>query len=222
MIASVHIADVGVRTAIGLQRRSPKPARTPGLRWASTALAAPISPKVLPGVQVSRVALLAFWDDDAALDRFLAESAVARSLDGGWRARLEPLRAFGSWPGLDDAIPRARRVDHDGPVLVFTLGRLRLTQAPRFLRASARAQRSALAGDGLQWGTAMARPPFVATCTQWASSDAVASYAYGTADLGHPDAITTDRTKPFHHESAFIRFRICETFGGLSGRNPIP
>jgi hypothetical protein len=33
--------------------------------------------------------------------------------------------------------------------------------------------------------------------------------------------IATDRAKPFHHQSAFIRFRPYGSEGKLDGRNPL-
>ena len=140
MIASVHVADVGGRAAVGIVRKAPKPASTPGLRHANVALTAPLSASVRPSPDVGRAALVAFWDDDAALDRFLGEHKLAKALAGGWRVRLAPLRAHGTWPGLPDDVPRQRTVEHDGPAAVLTLGRLRFSQAPRFFRTSAKAE----------------------------------------------------------------------------------
>jgi hypothetical protein len=219
VIASVHVADVGARTAIRLVWRAPKSA--PGLRQANVALTAPFGGALRPSVDVGRPALVAFWDDDDALDRFLADHPVAASLAGGWHVRLEPLRAFGSWPGLPDDVPRGRNVEHDGSAVVLTLGRLRLTQAPRFLRVSNRAGARVVGAAGLTWATAMARPPFVGTCSLWESTDALSAYAYGPSDPAHPGAISADRAKPFHHQSAFIRFRPYASHGSLGGRNPL-
>jgi hypothetical protein len=218
MIASVHIADVGARAALGVLRRAPS---APGLRQANVATTAPLGGSLRPSPQPGRAALVAFWDDDAALDNFLSTHPTAESLSGGWHVRLDPLRAFGSWPGLADDIPRARDVGYDGPAAVLTLGRLRLTQLPRFLRASNRAENAAIAAPGLIWATGMARPPFVATCSLWRSTDALSVYAYGDRDRSHPDAIVADRAKSFHHQEAFIRFRPYASHGSLDGRNPL-
>src|SRR5215213_9786264 len=140
MIASVHIADVGVRRALPLLRRSPAPGSEPGLRHADVALTAPLGASVLPKPDLRRVGLVAFWDDDDALDRFLERSSLAAALADGWHVRLEPTRLWGTWPGVPDDLPRPRQAPHDGPAVVLTLGRLRLTQAPRFFRTSARAE----------------------------------------------------------------------------------
>lgn len=147
---------------------------------------------------------------------------MAAALTGGWRVRLEPLRLWGSWPGVPDDLPRARTVEHEGPAAVLTLGRLRLTQAPRFFRTSARAEARVVEAPGRIWSTGLARPPpLVATCSLWSSTEALTTYAYGRREPAHADAIAADRARPFHHRSAFIRFRPYASEGRLDGRNPL-
>lgn len=221
MIASVHVADVGARRALRIVARAPRPGAFPGLRHADVGLTAPLRGSVRPSPQLGRVALFAFWDDDASLDLFLAEAPLAGALTGGWRVRLDPLRLWGSWPGVPDDLPRARTVEHEGPAAVLTLGRLRLSQAPRFFRTSGRAERRAVEAPGRIWSTAVARPPFVATCSLWSSTEALATYAYGRREPAHADAVAADRAQPFHHRSAFIRFRPYASEGRLDGRNPL-
>ena len=106
--------------------------------------------------------------------------------------------------------------------LVLTLGRLRAKQVRAFFRASAGAEASFLEASGVIWATALARPPFVSTCSLWESTKALSTYAYGKADHGHPDAIHADTSAGgFHHQSAFIRFRPFAFRGHLDGRNPL-
>jgi hypothetical protein len=221
MIASVHVADVGVRSALGLLRKAPAPGSIPGLRHANVALAAPLGGSLTPKPQAGRVGLITFWDDDAAVERFVADHPLAARLAGGWHTRLEPLRAFGTWPGLPSDVARSRAVTGDGPAVVLTLGRLRLPQLVRFLTTSNRAENAVLGAPGMLWATGLARPPFVATCSLWESGEAAAAYAYGTDSAPHPAAITEDRRKPFHHMEAFIRFRPYTTSGSLNGKNPL-
>lgn len=222
MRASVHIADVGARSVVDLLRSTPRPDDVPGLRSAEVALAAPLRTGPIPSAQPSRLALIAFWDDDDAIDRFEAEHRAASLLRDGWSVRLEPLRAWGSWPGLPPETPTTRSVDHEGPAVVVTLARTRMSQLVRFLRTSGPAEKAAAEAPGLSWGTALARPPFFATVSVWESSKALSTYAYGRRQPEHPHAIDVDRAKPFHHQSAFIRFRPYAATGGLGGRNPLP
>lgn len=221
MIASVHFADIGARSALSFVRKAPKPGEVSGLRHANVALTAPLSPSVLGRPDLGRVALVAFWDDDDALDRFLAGHPTAAKLAGGWHLRLAPLRAFGSWPGLPGDTPTTRVVDHEGPVAALTLGRLRLTQSLRFLRASAKAEKRALVAPGLIWASGLARPPFVSTCSLWESTRALSTYAFGRAEPAHPEVIAESEAKAFHHQQAFIRFRPYGSVGHLDRRNPL-
>ena len=220
MIASVHLADVSLGTFLSVLRRAPDPDRIPGLRSARVGLATPLRSGTIPKL-TRRVGLVSFWDDEAAVDAFEATNETAAALAGGFRMRLAPLRAHGSWPGLDDDVPKARHVEYDGPAAVLTLGRLRLSQTIRFLRTSGKAEAATANAPGMLWATALARPPFVATCSLWESSDAIAKYAFDDASAAHPSAITAGRRKPFHHQEAFIRFRPVASAGSLAGTNPL-
>ena len=219
MIGSVHLADVGARSAFG--RRAPDPKTVPGLRWARVALSSSMRTHFVPPPQFTRAALITFWDDDAALDAFESERATDALLTSGWRVRLAPFRAHGTWPGLDADLPTARQIVYDGPAAVLTLAETRLSQVVRFLRTSLTAERATAEAAGMLWATAMARPPFLGTFSLWENAEAIASYAFGAKAEPHPAAIARDREKPFHKQSAFIRFRPYAATGHLDGKNPL-
>jgi hypothetical protein len=221
MLVSVHIADLGPRKSLATLAQRESRIAAPGLRHLNLAVAARLGGSLLTKTDFRRAALIAFWDDDSDLDRFLLESELGATFASGWHVRLEPLRAWGSWPGLPDDLPKPRTVEHDGPVAVLTMGRTRPNRLPAFLRTSAKAESAAVAAPGLIWGTALVRPPFVATCSLWESSDASRAYAY-TAGHAHNDAIAKGRAKPFHYQEAFVRFRPYASVGHLDGRNPLP
>jgi len=221
MIATVDIADLGVRRTLQSLRQRPPTATVPGLRWLDTATAVPLASKHPPGFR--RTVMIAFWDDEAAAAAFARGHPLGQRFAGnGLHAVLRPLRAYGAWPGLPDEVPRARAISHDGPVLVTTLGKLRMSQAVRFMRASRPAERAALAAEGFVWGTAATRPagirpPFMATVSLWNSADAATAYAYADPAGGHPRAVTKQRGKDFHHESAFIRHVPLAMTGSVRG-----
>lgn len=218
MLATVHLADVGPGAALRTVLR-PGLSDVAGLRWGQVALLAPLAMSGPPSVR--RVGLLAFWDDEEAVDAFVDTHAVGRRLAGGFHARLRPLRAYGAWPGLPPEVPHTRAVPHEGPVVVLTLGRLRLSQAVRFLRASRPAERAAVEHDGMVWGTAGVRLPFVATVSVWRDTKAAVAYAYGQRHPEHSQAIGAQQRKDFHKQSAFIRFAPLRVEGALDGRNPL-
>jgi hypothetical protein len=153
VIGSVHLADIGARARLA--------ALTGGrvdARFARTVLAAGLRGSFLTVPDRRRVGLIAFWDDDYALDAFLASHPLAELLSDGWHARLAPVRASGDWPGLPTELPRDHAVGTDGPAAVLTLGQVRGSQLVRFRKFSAAAEARLADADGLVWATGLARP----------------------------------------------------------------
>jgi hypothetical protein len=220
VIVSVHLADVGWLQAPRLLLRRPDVADLPGLSYAEPVLAAPLGRRP-PRPQLGRIGLIAAWDDDAALDRFLAGHPLAERLASGWHVRLEPLRVFGSWSAMPGLPAREHPVDDAEPVVALTLGRLRLRRARPFLKSAAPAETAAVEDEAVIASTGLARPPhLVSTFSIWDSAAAMRRYAQGK-DGAHLAAVNADRRRPFHHESAFIRFRPYASQGSWDGRDPL-
>jgi hypothetical protein len=100
--------------------------------------------------------------------------------------------------------------------------RSRWTQTVRFLRASAAAERLAVGDPAVLASTGLARPPaLVATFSLWQSVAAMRAYAGGGNDPAHRDAVRAHAARPFHHESAFVRFRPYRAEGSWDGREPL-
>ena len=219
-VVSVHVADVGLPKSLGLIRH-PRPASIPGLLQANAGVAATFGttpPRPSPG----RVGLIAFWQDEASRAQFLATHPLAAKLAGGLVVHARPLRMHGAWPGVGDDVATHRKVEHDGPVLVLTLAKTKISRSIPFARASKPAEMSVVTAPGNLFTTAVLRTPFMATVSLWESSDAATDYAYSGRQAGHVEAIAANRAKPFHHQQAFIRLAIDEISGSLAGRNPLP
>ena len=222
MIATMQLADVGVAKAVALYGRRPRVGTMSGLRQANFGLAAPFGPGLVRPPQIGRAGLVAMWDDDAAVDEYFSNHPFAHALEHGWRVRLEPLRMHGSWPGVPTDLPRSRTLHIDGPFVTLTIARLRLSQAPRFFKTNAAAERGVNDIPGSIWTTAVVLPPFISSWSLWESEDSIAEYAF-RGGTGHANAILEQRRKDFHHQSAFIRFRPYKSEGSLDGRrNPLP
>jgi hypothetical protein len=222
MIASVHLADVGKRAALSLLRTKLDAANVPGLRYAEITIAAPLSSRLLPKPRPGRLGLIAAWDDDHAVEDFLSGHPLAKQLAHGWSIRLQPTRIFGAWPQLQGLLDKEEPMDDEEPAAALTLGRLRLSQTARFLKASAAAEGLAVRDPALLASTGLARPPtLVATFSLWRSVAAMRAYAQGKTDPRHLAAIHAHAARPFHHESAFVRFRPYAARGEWDGRNPL-
>jgi hypothetical protein len=209
MIASIHIADTGALAGARLLRSKPTAKTAPGLHYAALMLTSPLGGRSLPRPSTARIALFAAWESERALAAFEADDPLAAKLTRkGWRARLQPTHVYGAWPELDGIVGREPTMADDEPAAVLTLGRLRLSQAARFLRAGAAAERLAVRDPALVRGIGMTRPPgLVATFSLWSSTAAMRDYASGRAGAEHRAAVSAHARRPFHHQSAFLRFR---------------
>jgi hypothetical protein len=223
MILSVHLADVGLAQALQIRRTRPRPGTIEGLGYAELTTLAPLGPRLLPTPTPGRVGLIAAWERETALDAFLERHPLAERLASGWRVRLQPTRIFGVWPELPGIVPSELPMDDDEPVAALTLGRLRLTELPRFLRASARAEELALSDPALLWSTGLGRPPrLVATFSLWRNTAALRGYVEGRSGAAHRQAVREHAERPFHRHSAFIRFRPYAAEGQWEGVPELP
>lgn len=221
MIVSVHIVDIGLSRMPNALRQRPRPGSVSGLRYAETTVTARQGGSGVP-LYPGRFALIAAWDDDGALDDFArGDHPLAGALVAGWHVRLEPLRVSGAWPAIPGLPERQLPVDDEEPVAVLTLGRPRLGRLRPFLRAAGPAEDEVVAAPGLLASIGLARPPrLVSTFSLWGSAAAMHDYSYRDGGT-HMAAVRADRERPFHHESAFIRFRPYRSEGEWEGRDPL-
>ena len=222
MIVSVHIADVGLLQVQKLLFQGIDPGKIPGMISAEPAFTAPLG-KRLPQPQPRRIGLIAAWDGDAPLERFLAGHPSGERLASGWHARLEPLRCFGKWSAMPGLPTGELPVADDEPVAALTLGRLRFLRTGPFLKAGAPAERDAVENPAVLAATGLARfarPRLVSTFSIWRSAAAMREYAFDSSG-SHQAAVRADRARPFHHESAFVRFRPYASQGEWDGANPL-
>jgi len=220
VILSAHLAQAGARQALGYLRSRPAPKAIDGLRYAETFLMSPFRTGILPSRDVTGAALIAAWDDDDALDRFL-DHPLAKRWEHGWRARLEPVRTVGAWPSLPD-LPRQERPTDDEPVAVLTIARVRLARAGAFAMAAGEAERDALVHPAFLAGTSLIRPPnLVATFSLWRNAREMRTYAAGSYPGAHTRAMQAHEERVFHHETVFVRFRPYAAAGQWNGRNPL-
>jgi len=173
-------------------------------------------------VQPGRSGLVTWWDDDEALDAFLATDGGS-SLSDGWSVRLRPTRSRAVWPKFDgDPFPQPNE-RHDGIHTAITLGSSRPARLRRFLNVTGKLNEQFQGNrDGI-WGTGFTLPPLIAmTMTFWTDQDAVDAYtrsgAHGAAMKAHYD-FPTDR-HDFVSDGGFYGFQPYGFVGRLTGINP--
>lgn len=206
---------------MGLDR--PDLARTPGLRFkrmVGTAKGSSFAWRA----DLLRWGLVAAWESEADLDRFLADSPItARWREHAsevWTARLLPVKSAGAWGGANP-FPAQPDLPGDGAYAVITRATLRARRLRRFFDAVPPVDRDMRAADGALASVGFGESPMLhqGTLSLWSSLDAMKAFAYGTA--AHREAIRRRATERWYAEELFARFRVLGTEGTWGGRDPV-
>ena len=198
--------------------------RTPGLRFARL-LGSAKGRSMSLSADLSRWALFAVWEDDDALDRFLADAPAARHWRRhgveSWTVRLEPLASHGAWGGVEPLGRRHAPTTDVGPLAVLTRATVRARRWRRFYRAAALTDAALHDAPGLLAAVGVGERPVgrQATFSLWTSATDVAAFAYRDAD--HVEVIRRTRDEAWYAEELFARFRPYRSEGTWDGVDPL-
>ncbi len=182
------------------------------------------------GADLRRWALFAVWDDEAALEDFLARSPVAarwwEDAEESWHVRLVPSSSRGGWGGRDPLAAAVAAVaapgrSEGGPVAVLTRASIRPRRLVAFYRSIADVDRELRRGPGRLASVGAGEWPLArqATFSLWEDEAAAARFAYRTS--AHRDVIARVRGERWYAEEMFAHFVPYGSQGTWDGRDPL-
>lgn len=230
-VFTFHLVEMPVTTTVPLLRRPPRPDQVAGLHYAEClSLMRLGAPTVSPDrLQLRRLAMFARWDDEGAIDEFLAGSGARFA--AGWHVRMTFLRRWSTLAALPGLPQEADASDDDEPVVAVTLARMRLPEVPRFLTWGKPVERLVRDHPEATLALAAMRPPrSISTFSIWSSVRAMTDMVHGRGAAAevldparHADAMAERRRRDFHREFATYRFRPLSEHGSWDGRtNYVP
>ena len=225
-IASFHlVSERAWRAPVAMARLGtdrPRLARAPGLVFWRL-LGTGRGHDTGPGVDPRRTAMFAVWEDEAALDAFLALSAIGRrwsDIDAAWHVRLRLLGGHGSWRGVDP-LEGLDAGTAGGPVAIVTRADVRPSAWRTFGRAGRAVDDELHRADGLIDVVGIGEAPIgrLATFSLWESLAAARQFAYSMPD--HVAVVRRTRAEGWYSEELFARFEPFGSTGQWNGRDPL-
>ncbi|HEX8393893.1 MAG TPA: hypothetical protein VF665_16240 [Longimicrobium sp.] len=223
-----HYAETPIGTAVRALCSPPRGQHIPGLKHAECmtrmALGAPImSPARM---QLRHLTMFAAWEGEAAVDDFLAGSALGRALATGWHVRMAFQRRWGQVRAFDGLPESVGEQDPEAPVVAVTLARMKLPQVPRFIRWGRPVEELVRDHPATTEAIAAIRMPnTVATFSVWTSQREMVDMVHGRSHVPRPErhaaAMAERRRKDFHFEFTALRFRPIAEYGSWGGRTRI-
>ena len=225
-IFSFHLLETNPATTLAAVAFSPPQNKTSGLKHAeclsAMTLGAPIiSPERL---QLRKLAMFAYWEDEDALEAFLSKTRLGQKLNAGWHVRLQFLRQWGQFAGFDNLPEGVSDTDTNKPIVAVTLARLKLPEVFRFIRWGRPVEELVRDDPNTTLAMAAIRPlQTFSNFSIWRSQEAMTNMVRGRSNCPrasrHADAMVERARRDFHHQFMTFRFRAVSEHGSWQGNS---
>jgi len=223
-----HFAKTDIGTTVKAFLRPPTGREVPGLRHAECMMRMTLGAPILSParMQLRHLVMFAAWESQAAIDEFLANTKVGRSLAAGWHVRMTFLRRWGCISEFDGLPESVGEQNPDAPVVAVTLARMKLTQVPRFIHWGKPVEELVRDDPAKTVAIAAMRlPRTVSTFSVWRSQREMVEMVRGHRAVPRPKrhaaAMVERQRKDFHFEFTTLRFRPIAEYGVWEGRTHI-
>ena len=176
-----------------------------------------------PGADLRRTALFVVWQDEADLERFMANGRLPErwaKAEESWHVRLRAVGGHGTWRGFDplDGLDQGVAT---GPIAVITRADVRRRAWSAFGRAGREVDAELHTAPGLLDVVGIGEAPAgrLATFSLWASQADVRAFAYSMPR--HQQVIEETRAGDWYSEEMFARFEPYGSTGSWGGRDPL-
>jgi len=227
-IFSFHLLETTPAMTLGAFFRPPTKNKISGLRHAECMSAMTLGSPILSmeRMQLSRLAMFAFWENEEAIDDFLADTRLGCKLAEGWHVRLRFLRQWGQFSEFDNLPEPVADTDPEQPIVAVTLARLKLPEVFRFIHWGKPVEELVRDNPNTTLAMAAMRPSRTfSTFSVWRSQRHMTDMVHGRnscpGSSRHASAMTERERKDFHHKFTTFRFRAVSEHGTWLGKNNI-
>jgi len=175
-------------------------------------------------MQLRKLAMFAYWDNEEALDAFLTNTRLGHKLAAGWHVRLRFLRQWGQFSEFGNLPKPVTDADPDQPIVAVTLARLKLPELFRFIHWGKPVEELVRDNPNTTLAMAAIRPLCTfSTFSIWHSQRDMTDMVHGKnscpgADR-HAAAMGERERKDFHYQFTTFRFRAVSEHGQWRGKS---
>lgn len=167
------------------------------------------------------VALFAWWSEERFLTEFLNQP-FCKFFKDGWHVRMKLSRRWGEVTELKDAIVAPDIVNPDKPIVAVTLARLKMPEAPRFIKWGRPVESQVRNHEGKNMALAAIRPfNTFSTFSIWKNEAAMLNMVNGKDkqhdEESHKLAMEERCRRDFHSEFTTMRFTPFKEIGIWQG-----